>query len=435
MIAPRAPWWGLIVLLPLAACGPATTPNPSAASPPAAASPSAAASPTPTLAAQVGRPLVAAEAGGLQLVQGIITNQADLPVRDLELALEVLGPSGERLAAGRATSLLPWLAPGGAGPYRFTFRADQAATRAEIQLVGYTPADLEPAEVEVGIERTIDTVDGGSRVVGWLDSRRANPVAIDGLVLASFDGGALDQIGFDLTYLNRLPAGRRVPFEATFLSPVKAVDLVSYSSARLAEALGPARLTAALEPGLQLDTQGTPFLVGELVNGSDQLRAAETLIAIADGDGLQRVLAFPSSIPLLPGEHRPFGLARLGLPAGTDPQGLHAQAYVGGTGRRTGEPIQLISRVDSFERIGGSAFLRGTVENQQGSAVADPTVFASVRSTEGDLWSAQGMQVSDRLEPGAVAQFVLQLPLPADADLAHAEFDLRALGLPENQGS
>jgi hypothetical protein len=88
----------------------------------------------------------------------------------------------------------------------------------------------------------------------------------------------------------------------------------------------------------------------------------------------------------------------------------------------------LTAVINSFEQLGGSVFLRGDVTNAGTIGARDPTLFAAVRNTEGELLAAAWLTAASDLPAGQMVPFVLELPLPAEVNLALAEFDLQALG-------
>ncbi|MGA9534169.1 MAG: hypothetical protein WBR18_15735, partial [Anaerolineales bacterium] len=118
----------------------------------------------------------------------------------------------------------------------------------------------------------------------------------------------------------------------------------------------------------------------------------------------------------------------------TDVDELTLEGFVGVAETGQGGPVQLTSSITSFEQIGGSVFLRGTVENAGSATVTTPTLFAALRSTEGELWTAGSLSLAETIKPGERLPFVLDLPLPAGTDLPAAEFDIRALGIPAESG-
>jgi hypothetical protein len=85
--------------------------------------------------------------------------------------------------------------------------------------------------------------------------------------------------------------------------------------------------------------------------------------------------------------------------------------------------------VTSFEAIGGTLFLQGTVYNDSGARVISATVLAAVRSTEGLPLTAGWRVAAESLEAGESAAFVLELTLPRGADLAMSEYDVVASAL------
>jgi len=429
MLATRSRWLALAVLI-LASCSPqaAATGRPES-NPTSTATPSPTIVATPTLAALISRPQLTTRPDGQIAVTGILTNRSDGSVEDLRLNVRALAADGSPIGAGTVKPLLPWLPAGGESPYQLTFTSDQPAAQAEAALASYQPSNREPALVQVEIDSVRTTVDGGSRVLGWLQPPRTSGAALDGLVIASFDGGALHAISGQPAVLHGLPAHTAVPFEAVFAESVEPLGLTPYLAAQAAEEAPDGPLKVDLEPGLQLDSQGNPFITGVVRNGGDAAIQPDIVLAISQGGRLLRVLPVEPGLPVGPGESRPFGLRQLALPPSFDPATIQLQAYVGWTSYEPPLATQLSATITSFEPIGGSLFLRGQVENATGASVRWPTLLAAVRSTDGQLWSAASLRVADQLAEGAMAPFVIDLPLPPDADPRTAEFDIRALAI------
>ena len=84
--------------------------------------------------------------------------------------------------------------------------------------------------------------------------------------------------------------------------------------------------------------------------------------------------------------------------------------------------------VSTFLSVGSAIFIRGTIHNPMDFDVEAATVYAEVRSSTGELVTA-GWSVVEALEPGASAEFVLDLPIPVGMDATLTEYDLRAIGL------
>ena len=77
--------------------------------------------------------------------------------------------------------------------------------------------------------------------------------------------------------------------------------------------------------------------------------------------------------------------------------------------------------------MGSALFIRGTLSNTAQSRIDVATVFADVRTSSGELFTA-GWSVLGPLEPDESTEFVLDLPVPAGVGAELLEYDLRAIG-------
>jgi len=142
--------------------------------------------------------------------------------------------------------------------------------------------------------------------------------------------------------------------------------------------------------------------------------------------------------PLAPGESQPFavlefpGLETRVSRSGVDPSLLSAESRIDPATAVASSvtPIVLETALTSQETIGATLFLKGSLSNGGPNPVTRPSVMAVVRSTEGDILTAGFVTAADELGPGASLPFVLTLRLPGSVDLAMAEFDVRAAGMP-----
>ena len=93
-----------------------------------------------------------------------------------------------------------------------------------------------------------------------------------------------------------------------------------------------------------------------------------------------------------------------------------------------GPPVALSVHVSVFLSEGSAIFIRGTIHNPMEFAVDGATVYAEVRTSTGELVTA-GWSESQSLEPDELADFQLELPVPAGMNATLTEYDLRAIGL------
>lgn len=427
-ILPRHRTLSCALALSMAACVP--QPNPTAPpATPSPAPPSVALTPTPTLdAALTGpAPRVLPTQGAEDI--GLLENRSSAAVETIIVEVSYLDSQGELLHRTNSNISLPWLAPGAVSPFLASYQGPGAPAEITAELLSYQLRTEPTAAIEARIVDQRLAPSGETLVLGTLRPLGRQPALLHGLVMT------LESDGLPLTLSSStgaprwLPRGEPVPFEATFQGALSGGSLATYSAGRPAADEPAPVLEVDLSPGLAVDDQGNPFVVGTMLNPTRFPARPHVLVEVSSSGSPLRLLAIQSQIPVAPGEIRSFGLRLQNLPPGAEPSTLALRAFADDE-RTVGLRTSALSvRVSRAEPIGGSLFLRGQVGNLNGSSVQAPTLFGALRSTEGQLLSASWLPLGDRLGEEMSRDFVLSLPLPADTELPEVEFDLRALGL------
>ncbi len=427
----RTPLFVLIIMLSTAGCMPA---------PPTARAPAPEGTdgntpppitPSPTVQARLVGPALQARADGTFDSIGLLRNEGDKPLDAVVLAVTYFDPQGDVISRDEAELSLPWLAPGMTSPFHSTFKGQGNPTEVTASVLTYQPGMVTPAEIEVEVTGRYRAPSGGTRALGVLRANGSQPALLDGLVVSAASDGDPYALSSAAVAPRWLPPGEPIPFEATFDGDITEGSLIPYPAGRRPEGEQAPRLEVNLHPGLLMDDQRNSFIVGSVANPTATPASARILLAIRSDGALLRVIGLESDVPVAPAERRPFG-ARLGdLPAGVGAAGLAVQAYADDQASRGTRSEALPAQVASAESIGGSLFLRGRVSNDSDEPVRSPTLFGSLRATDGELWSAAWLPLGDQLHQGEGVDFVLVMPLPGQAELPQAEFDLRALGIIE----
>jgi hypothetical protein len=270
----------------------------------------------------------------------------------------------------------------------------------------------------------------------------ANPgpaaIAVDGLVYLGTDASNEPvALAVELAGPSWLAPGTSSPFLASIHGSPEAPKWVAYVDAQTSEAQPESIIALDGSARLQFTAQGRPFVIGTVVNSGDQPRTASLLLILRADSKVHGVAGLVSPFPIGPGEHLPFGQTEFpGLTArlaalDVDPAVLQVEAWVD---PRASAPVpdhrvQLEVRIDSFSSVGSAVFLRGAVTNPLSMSVTRPSLYAALRTTEGELLSAGWRELAPRLAAGERLEFVLDLPLPEDADPAMTEFDVVAFAL------
>lgn len=360
------------------------------------------------------------------MVLGLLENPSRQPLTDLQLRVSLLDSAGRSFQARTAVPALPVVPAGAAVPFQVTFPKTGSPVEAEVQVLQAKPVEgvARLPEVRARVEEIRPTAEGGLALLGTLEAEV--PVESLALVLLGLDGSgqplALSQPAL---LPDRMHAGR-----APFLALVGQVEVVRWQAFTVALPASGAAPALALEPpGLVADPQGNPFLLGTLRNDDPRPLLPRVTFGLRRGDRWLSVFPLQAAAPLPPGEARPFSVSQFpAWPPGHGMEDVEIEAWV--NAEPAAAPIPLSVQMGRFEQVGSGLFLGGAVVNTGPTGTWEVAVVASVWGPGGALWTAGEAPVAARLAPGEAAEFLLRLPLPAEADLKAAEFDVRALGSP-----
>ncbi len=368
---------------------------------------------------------------------GLVENLSTVTAGEVWLNLSLLGSGGERLGEQETSLALPHLAPGETAPFSAYFEAADAPSGATAEVSRYLPAQFERIGVAVVGMTSSPTADGRVAVRGKVVNATDEDVEVHEIAILATDAdGSPLALAPAAARRTRLEAGAEAPFLALLPSAVESAGLTAFVDATAITSPQPPRLALVSAPIVLEDEQGDPFVLGVIRNGDSRPRIASVVVSLENGEEIVGVAQVVTPIPLGPGESRPFtatefpGLASA-LEAGATSGELHAQAWVDPP--TSEEPdlrvVPLAVQLTSFEAIGGTLFLRGSVQNDTGERVLTATVLIAVRSIEGSPLTAGWGVAAEALEAGASADFVVELVLPRGTDLALSEYDVVADGL------
>jgi len=425
-----------LITLALAACSPAlVTLAPDTPTP--AGPPTPAPSPTPRLTAEITMltTLPAPEGDGW-IVIGLVENQSAVSSGEVWVKVR-LGETGAEEASEQEVLLaLPHLGPGETAPFSAFFAVAGAPSEATAEVSRYVPAEFERPLVDVGDLSVSPTADGRLAVLGTVVNGSSEAIDVHEIALLATDAdGSSLALATATAHRARLEPGSQGPFLAFLPAGLQDAALNPFVDATVISSAQPPRLTFLTPPRVLEDEQGDPFVIGVIRNGDSRPRWASVLVSLSFGGGIVGVAQVVAPVPLGPGESRPFTATEFpGLTSGAEGltvDGLEVDAWV--------DPLPALEaglrlvpqavHVTSFEAIGGTLFLQGTVENDTGARVISATVLAAVRSTEGLPLTAGWRVAAESLEAGESAAFVLELTLPRGADLAMSEYDVVASAL------
>ena len=404
-----------------------------------------AATPSPTIVPSirvVSHYLSQGPATGEWRVVGLVENQGQQTVGQVQLSVSLIDSTGKVIAEESASTLMSNLLPGEASPFSVSFEGVASPTEAQIETLrqepangattGEQPVDHRP-ELATELEEFFVTGSGELAIMGFITNPGNRHIALDSL---SFLGRAPDDSEKSLAVMQfgpeLLAPGETAPFLALAPENSAAAQWIPFHDGRVAERPNPRALEILGDPMLHLTAQGAPFVVGTLANSGDPA-IGSVLISLLDGNRLIGLLQLDAPRPLGNGEQLPF--AAFGFPGinlrldPDDPNAIRVETRIEETAVDSAPTlIDMPVNVSMFLSVGSAIFIRGTVHNPMDVDVDAVTVYVEVRASTGELVTA-GWSTAGSFEPGASGEFVLDLPIPAGLDATLTEYDLRAIGL------
>ncbi len=375
-------------------------------------------------------------------VIGLIENQGQQTVGQVQLSVSLLDSTGKVIAEESASTLMSNLLPGEASPFSVSFEGVAAPVEVQIETLrqepangattGEQPVDHRP-ELATELEEFFVTGSGELAIMGFITNPGNRHIALDSL---GFLGRAPDDSEKSLAVMQfgpkLLAPGETAPFLALAPGNPGAVQWSPFHDGRVTERPKLGTLEILGDLMLHLTAQGAPFVVGTLANSGDPV-AGSVLISLFDGNQFIGLWELETPRPLEAGEQLPF--AAFGFPGINlrldpgDPNAIRVETRIEETAADSA-PTLIDMRVDvsMFLSVGSAIFIRGTVHNPMDFDVDAATVYAEVRSSTGELVTA-GWSTVGSFEPGASGEFVLDLPIPVGLDATLTEYDLRAIGL------
>lgn len=370
-------------------------------------------------------------------VIGLVTNRSEGSVGGVELNVSLFDADDTLLAVQTVSPALTRLAAGSQSPFAARFPGVGAADHARVEATAYAPSNEPPASVEIEQLEVRPTGDGRMAASGLVANGGRETVEIVDLVLmATSASGEPIALSEDAAGLSILDPGASAPFVAVLDTDDPAVSLRSFACAQ--SVAGGSQPALSLSPSVRIQParDGSPLVTGTIRNDSLDWMNAEIVVDLHAGDQLVGLGELELPWPIAPGETQPFlisefpGLLGRTRSLGIDPGNLVATAEIdpGGSDISTSPPITLEADITSQEVIQGSLFLKGTLTNGRSEKIGRPSVVVVLRSTHGEVISSGFVVAGPELDAGQTLAFILTMPLPADADLTMAEFDVRAGG-------
>lgn len=378
-------------------------------------------------------------AAGEWRVVGLVENQGKGSVGPIRLSVSLIDTAGERVAERSTQILMSNLHPGEAGPFSVTFEAVNSPAEARVVPLAFEPADGQladgpRAELIAELEQFFTIGSGEFVLIGNLTNPGRSHISLDSLnFLGLGPRGAEMVVAVMLFGPGWLAPGETVPFLALAPENPGTVQWTQYHDGLIAEPPSAVALEIRGDPTLSFTAQGAPFIVGTLANGGRMASSGSVLVSLLDENRLVGLWEIGTPRPLQPGEQLAFAaFGSPGIRPRFKPSALGAVRVETRIEERPadlgGPPVTLSVDVSVFLSEGSAIFIRGTIRNPMEFAVDGATVYAEVRTATGELVTA-GWSESQSLEPDQLADFRLELPVPAGMDATLTEYDLRAIGL------
>ncbi len=378
-------------------------------------------------------------AAGEWRVVGLVENKGKGSVGPIRLSVSLIDTAGERVAEKSTQILMSNLHPGEAGPFSVTFEAVSSPAEARVVPLAFEPADGQLADgprakLIAELEQFFTIGSGEFVLIGNVTNPGRSHISLDSLnFLGLGPNGAELVVAVMLFGPGWLAPGETVPFLALAPENPGTVQWTQYHDGLIAEPPAAVALEIRGDPLLSFTAQGAPFVVGTLANGGRMASSGSVLISLLDENQLVGLWEIGTPRPLQPGEQLAF--AAFGSP-GIRPRFKPSAAGAVRVETRIEErpadigrlPVTLSVDVSIFLSEASTIFIRGTLHNPMEFAVDRATVYAEVRTATGELVTA-GWSESQSLEPDQLADFRLELPVPAGMDATLTEYDLRAIGL------
>jgi hypothetical protein len=374
---------------------------------------------------------------GVSTVLGLIVNRSGQAVDGLRLEVSLLDASGARIAELESVPALHQLDANDVSPFAASFdTVYKPGMQATARLTGYHAATPANQPLHSEIVQVEELADGSWRLLGRLTNPGRSAVKVQDLAVLAVDAQGLPTGLLPWTAgTARIEPRGSLPFVATGRAGPSTRGHFIY--ARAVPITGEQRTTLrfAAGPELRQTSQGEWFITGELENLSSRPVWGQAALRFDLEDRLAGMTQVQFPLPLVPGETRAFALRLpplfVPLPEGQDPLDLHLRSDLESAPATAAEAaLALLDlQVVSFEFTGSRAFLRGRVTNPGSRTILTPSVFATVRSTEGKVLGSVWQVLAPDLPASAEQAFALSIDLPARATPAMAEYDVRALGV------
>ena len=385
------------------------------------------------------------EYDGLHVV-GLVTNNSDRAVDNVEVEVEVFDADGNSLFTDVTNTDLYKLGTGETSPFHLWIFEDLPdADNYVATIVGQSSTEVDRAEVEFTHVNMVVDDDGEVHVTGMLLNNGDIPIKIGGLAGATFDtnGALVSADGYNVL-MRYLDPGEDGPFRVTITGPAGGmadVDYQLYADVEVSDPEDYYELTFS-PLNYYIDVYGSFHLVGEVTNNSEEILGIELIAAIFDSNrednpdalAIDAASTSPPIYGVAPGETVPFDFDFWGplnyKTGSTDLVEYYAirwDPYWTWTSSTEYVPLSTNNDIHEFDDYGGE--FTGQVVNDTDAAVDGAVIIVNLYSKEtGELVITGYDSIYDPIEAGDTAIYEVYLDTPDNFDPEIVDFEIVVKG-------
>ncbi|MFC1997829.1 FxLYD domain-containing protein [Chloroflexota bacterium] len=379
--------------------------------------------------------------GYLHIV-GLVTNNTDRTVDNVEVEVEILDNNGNSLQVELTTISLYTLGPGETSPFAYWVSEELPnADNYRAIVVGQSAAEIERATIKAdGVLLTVDD-NGDIHITGKLVNNTINPILVDSLAAATFDeNGELVAADSHSVIVRHLDPGEDGPFRVTMTGPegdsTNIEEYEIYIDAAVSNPVEVFDFVTSESHYYYIDSYDAFHLVGEVTNNNDEFFTITLIAGIYDEEG-NVVDAATTDIPtfsIAPGATLPYDFqywGPLNFQAGTidAATNYYVQWDPYWTWSSSSEYVDLSTTNDSNEVGAYQVTFTGDVVNDSNEEVDGATVIVSLYNIEsGDLVAMGYGGIYDPIAPNATAAYQVWIDPPVDFDINAVEYEIVAKG-------
>ena len=375
-------------------------------------------------------------------VVGLVSNNTDRSVNDIEIEVEILDANGASLYKETAYTDLWALAPEDISTFDvWIFEDMPTADSVKATVVGNGTTDLERATVDiVNVILTVDEYND-IHLTGELVNNNDTPIEVSGLAAALFDdAGAIVTSDSSYTMRRYLDPGDSGPFRLTLDAPedqaASLTDFTFYTDASIEDSATKYDLALSETHHEYIDAYDNFHLVGTVTNNSSEYLNVSLVAGLYDADS-NCVDASSLSLPvysLAPGETLPYdfdGWGPVNYAAGTYDAADSYRVMIdwNWTYVTSTRLADISTSEDANEYDGYQLNFTGKVVNDSGKDLTGATVIVIITDkATGEVVATDYGWIFDDIANSATADYEVSVYLPEGFDASTVEYEILVKG-------